>query len=63
MIPQEIVIEYDLETIKDEKGWCYMRIDKGMYGLKQAVIIANKELQKHLQPYRYMLVRQIPGSW
>ena len=28
-----------------------MRIDKGVYGLKQSGIIANNELQKHLKPY------------
>ena len=44
IIPQEIIDTYDLKSLVDEKGWIYMRIDKCMYGLKQAVIIANQEL-------------------
>ena len=63
MIPQEIVTEYKLATMKYVKGWYYMRIDKGMYGLKQAGIISNKELQKHLLPYGYAPVRHTPGLW
>ena len=34
-----------------------------MYGLKQAGIIANNELQKHLKPYGYVTVRHTPGLW
>ena len=40
-----------------------MQIDKGMYRLKYAGIIANKELQKHLEPYGYAPVRHSPGLW
>ena len=40
-----------------------MRIDKGVYGLKQSGIIANNELQKHLKPYGYASVRHTPGLW
>ena len=40
-----------------------MRIDKIMYGLKQAGIIANNKLQKYLKPYEYELVRHTPGLW
>ena len=36
-----------------------MIIDKGVYGLKQAGIIANNELQKQLKPYVYAPVRHI----
>ena len=40
-----------------------MIIDKGVYGLKQAAIIANTELQKQLKPYWYAPVRHTPGLW
>ena len=55
-IPQEIIDQYNIEHLKDDKCWCYMRTDKGMYGLKQAVIVSNNELQKLLKPYG-------PGMW
>ena len=34
-----------------------------MYGLKQAGIIANDELIKHLKPYGYHPVKFTPGLW
>ena len=34
-----------------------------MYGLKQAVIIANQELVKHMAPFEYHLVKHTPGLW
>ena len=40
-----------------------MRIKKGMYGLKQADIISNQELVKHMAPFRYHLVKHTPGLW
>ena len=42
IIPQEIIDSYNLTVMVDDQGWIYMRIDKGMYGLKQAGIIANQ---------------------
>ena len=49
IIPQEIIDEYALHKLVDENGWVYLEIVKGMYGLKQAGIIANMELIKHLK--------------
>ena len=46
LITQEIIDTYDLKALVDDQGWIYMRIEKGIYGLKQAGIIANKELVK-----------------
>ena len=40
-----------------------MRIDKRMYGLKQAGIISNNELQKDLKPYEYASVRRNLVLW
>ena len=34
-----------------------------MYGLKQAGIIANMELTKHLDKFGYYPVQHIPGLW
>ena len=40
-IPQEIIDEYNLLTLVDDKGFVYINIVKGMYGLKQAGIITR----------------------
>jgi hypothetical protein len=47
-IPPEIVREYQLHErgLVDEAEYVWMRIDKGMYGLPQAGILANKLLAK-----------------
>ena len=42
IIPQEIIYTYDLKALVDCQGWIYMRIEKGMYGLKQASIIVKQ---------------------
>ena len=40
-----------------------MRIDKGIYGLKQAGIIANQELVKHMDTFGYHPVQHTPDLW
>ena len=40
IIPQEIINKYNLNDIVED-CWFYVKIDKGMYGLPQAVKIAN----------------------
>ena len=34
IIPQEIINTYNLSALVDYQGWIYMRIEKGVYGLK-----------------------------
>ena len=53
VIPQEIINEYSLLTIIDDKGFVYIKIFKGMYELNQAGIIAHQEPIKQLEPYVY----------
>ena len=40
-----------------------MQIEKGMYGLPQAGILANKLLRKRLAPHGYYEVPHTPGLW
>ena len=40
-----------------------MHTEKGIYGLKQDMIIANQELVKHMAPFGYHPVKQTPGIW
>ena len=63
IIPQEIIDAYNLTSLVDNQGWIYMRIEKGMYGLKQAGIIANQDLVKHMAPFGYHPVQHTPGIW
>ena len=41
-IPKEIIDEYILLAIFDDKGFYYIEIVKGMYGIKQAGIITHQ---------------------
>ena len=47
IITEEIISQYQLHKFVDTNGWVYMKICQGIYGLKQAGIIANNELIKH----------------
>lgn len=40
-----------------------MEVGKGMYGLPQAGILANKKLVKYLRPFGYIPVPLTPGLW
>lgn len=62
MIPSEIITQYNLlEFVKD--GWVYLKIVKGMPGLKQAARLANDRLVHHLAPYGYAPVDHTPSLW
>ena len=60
LIPQEFIDEYDLNT-KVKDGYVYMKIIKGMYGLPQAGILANKLLKERLSEHGYYEVQHTPG--
>ena len=63
IIPQQIIETYDIKAMVDDQGWIYKCTKKGMYGLKQAGIITNQELVKHMAPFRYHPVKHTPGLW
>jgi hypothetical protein len=48
--PDEIIAKYNLQAISTA-GWVYIEIRKGVYGLKQAGILANQLLQQRLEHY------------
>jgi hypothetical protein len=58
----DIVEKYDLTRLA-VNGWFYLEIRKGMYGLKQAGLLANQLLQKRLKPFGYYPARHTPGLW
>jgi hypothetical protein len=51
-IPDKIMNHYNLHELADE-GWVYVKIQKGMYGLPQAGILANKLLMERLHPVSF----------
>jgi hypothetical protein len=50
--PEEIIQQYNLNDLAVD-GWVYIEIRKGMYGLKQAGLLANQLLQTRLAPFGY----------
>jgi hypothetical protein len=59
LIPQEIIEQYNLMDLV-VAGYVYIKIQKGIYGLLQAGIIANQKLTKHLAKYGYHPTKHTP---
>jgi hypothetical protein len=62
-IPEEIIIEYKFGELATEDRYVYCKIQKGMYGLPQAEIIAQDLLQARLAKVGYHQSKIIPGLW
>jgi hypothetical protein len=60
--PEEIIQKYNHNAIAVD-GWVYIEIRKGMYGLKQAGLLANQLLQTRLAPFGYYPARHTLGLW
>jgi hypothetical protein len=60
--PEEIVHKYNLNALAVD-SWVYIEIRKGMYGLKQAGLLASQLIQTRLAPFGYYPVRHTPGLW
>ena len=59
---EDIQNKYDITSI-EEHYYVHIEIRKGMYGLKEAGIIALKLLVKNLFPLGYHSVHLTPGLW
>jgi hypothetical protein len=62
ILPLDIIEKYKLTHLA-VNGWVYLEICKGMYGLKQAGLLANQLLQKRLKPFDYHPTSHTPGLW
>jgi hypothetical protein len=63
-MPQEMLDAYNLTSEHfDSQGYAYLEIRKGMYGLKEASILAYDQLKEHLAPYGYAPVPVTLGVW
>ena len=62
IIPAEFADAYNLhEKVKD--GYVYMEIQKGMYGLPAAGMLANRLLKERLKKDGYFELPHTPGLW
>ena len=62
IIPEEIIEAYNLGVLATY-GWVYTEIQKGMYVLPHAGILANKFLNKRLGTDGYYPCQLTPGFW
>jgi hypothetical protein len=62
-IPDKIMVHYNLCNIVTPDGWVYIKIQKGMYGLPQASILANQLFEKCIATKGYYQCQHTPGLW
>ena len=62
LIPQEIVDNYYLNNDKID-SYIYAIVERGMYVLVQAGIIAHNALNTYIKPYSYATARIKQGLW
>ena len=60
--PQDIRDKYELDDIVSN-GYIYCKIKKGMYGLKQASLLAYNFLKEKLAPHGYHPIPHTIGLW
>ena len=62
-IPEDIKEHYNLKDKVTSDNCIYTRIKKGMYGLKQAALLAYNQLKEKLLPQGYSPVTGTVGIW
>ena len=60
-IPEEIIREYNLRDKATKDGSIYTKANKGIYGLPQSGLLANKLLEKRLNRHGYRQSKLVPG--
>ena len=61
--PSDIRDRYHIEGLIAVDRYVYIKIIKGMYGLKQAAIIAYNQMIFHMEPHGYYPVPFTTGLW
>jgi hypothetical protein len=61
--PTDIRQHYKLDSMLANDDYIYIRIKKGMYGLKQAAILAYKHLVNQMAPHGYHPCPYTTGLW
>jgi hypothetical protein len=62
-IPNEVIREYKLREKATKNGSIYIRAKRGMHGLPQAGLLANKLLERCLNKHGYWQSKLVPGLW
>ena len=62
-IPEDICTRYNLDKKLTTDDCIYIKIKKGMYGLKQSAVLAYNRLKAKLQPTGYTPVVGTVGMW
>ena len=62
-IPEEIIIEYNLQEFEMSDKHVYIQANKGMYGLPQLGLLANELLEERLNKHGYRQRKLVPGFW
>ena len=63
-LTSEIADEYNLtDNYFYANGYVYLEIRKGMYGLKEAAILAYEQLRAHISQFGYVPMKHTPGLW
>ena len=62
-MPDNVIEHYKLRERATHDGYVYVQINKGMYGLPQAGIIAQELLEKRLNAAGYRQSTITPGFW
>jgi hypothetical protein len=62
LIPHEIIVQYNLLTLVSD-GHVYIEVQKCMYGLPHAGILANQLLARRLAIHGYHQTAFTPGLW
>ena len=61
--PQDIIERYSLDKKVDANGYVYVKINKGMYGLKQAAVLAYQHLIANLTKDGYTPIEHTDSYW
>ena len=60
---EDIKSKYNINNLQYDDGYVYCKIQKGMYGLKQAARLAYEQLVKNLGKHGYAPSTQAPNIW
>jgi len=62
-MPEDVIAHYKLNKIATPEGYICCKIQKGIYGLPQARIIAQQLLEERLEKDGYRQSKTTPGLW
>jgi hypothetical protein len=62
-MPEDVIAQYNLREKATPDGYVYCKIQKGMYSLPHAGIIAQLQLKEQLAKHGYRQSKTTPGLW